>query len=129
MCTPPNPIDLSGWKPSRARVHLRDIPIDELTAVADGELIFGTHAGAAARASVTDSPDGTRWVGLSTIQSADPDAAHTLCEALLAWGASRGATRGYIRVRDGDRAAAVLARSLGFVLHHHARYITVAALT
>jgi N-acetylglutamate synthase len=111
-------------------VHLRDIPIDELTAVADGELIFGTHAGdAAARASVTDSPDGTRWVGLSTIQSAEPDAAHTLCEALLAWGASRGATRGYIRVRDGDRAAAALARSLGFVLHHHARYVTVAALT
>jgi hypothetical protein len=111
-------------------VHLRDIPIDELTAVADGELIFGTHTGnVAARASVTDSPDGTRWVGLSTIQTADPDAAHTLCEALLAWGASRGATRGYIRVRDGDRAAAALARSLGFVLHHHARYVTVTALT
>jgi N-acetylglutamate synthase len=111
-------------------VHLRDIPIDELTAVADGELIFGTHTGnAAARASVTDSPDGTRWVGLSTIEAADPDAAQTLCEALLAWGASRGATRGYLRVRDGDPAAAALARSLGFVLHHHARYITVTALT
>ena len=77
---------------------------------------------AAARASVTDSPDGIRWVGLSTIQSADPGAAHPLCEALLAWGASRGATRGYIRVRDGTSGAA--ARSLGFVLHHHARYIT-----
>jgi hypothetical protein len=109
--------------------QLRDIPIDELTAVADGELIFGAHAGTAARASVTNSPDGTRWVGLSAIHPADPPAAHTLCEALLAWGASRGATRGYIRVRDDDRAAAALARSLGFVLHHHARYVTVAALT
>jgi hypothetical protein len=111
-------------------VHLRDVPIDELTAVVDGELIFGNHAGtAAARASVTTSPDDTRWVGLSTIQPADPEDAHTLCEALLAWGASRGATRGYIRVRDDDRAAAALARSLGFVLHHQARYVTVAALT
>ena len=33
-------------------VHLRDIPIDELTAVADGELIFGTHAGNAAGAGL-----------------------------------------------------------------------------
>jgi hypothetical protein len=110
-------------------VHLRDIPLDELTAVIDGELIFGTHAGTAARASVTNSPDGTRWVGVSTVHPADPEAAHTLCEAMLAWGASRGATRGYIRVRDDDRAAAALARSLGFVLHHHARYVTVASLT
>jgi hypothetical protein len=109
--------------------HLQGIPIDELTAI-DGELIFGTHAGTAtARASVTYSPDGSRWVGLSTIHPAEPEAAHTLCEALLAWGASRGATRGYLRVRDDDRAAAALARSLGFVLHHHARYVTVASLT
>ncbi|WP_428342573.1 N-acetylglutamate synthase, CG3035 family [Mycobacterium sp.] len=118
-------------QPEPSAVHLRDIPIDELTAVAGGELIFGTYAdAAAARATVTDSPDGTRWVGLSTIQTtADPDAAHAVCEAVLAWGASRGATRAYLRVRDGDRAAAGLARSLGFVLHHHARFITVAALT
>jgi hypothetical protein len=109
--------------------HLRDIPIDELTAVVDGELIFGTHGTAVARASVTRSPDGTAWVGLSRIRPAGSDATHTLCEALLAWGASRGATRGYIRVRDHDRAGAALARSLGFVLHHHARYIPVAALT
>jgi N-acetylglutamate synthase len=114
-------------EPSAA--HLRDIPIDELTAVVDGELIFGTHGTAVARASVTRSPDGTAWVGLSRIHPADSDATHTLCEALLAWGASRGATRGYIRVRDDDRAGAVLARLLGFVLHHHARYIPVAALT
>ena len=124
----PDPSVRLESEPSAA--HLRDIPIDELTAVADGELMFGTHTDkAAARASVTDSPDGIRWVGLSTIQVADPVAAHALCEALLAWGTSRGATRGYLRVRDEDHAGAALARSLGFVLHHHARYITVAALT
>jgi hypothetical protein len=47
----------------------------------------------------------------------------------LAWGASLGATRGYIRFDDDDRAAAALARSLGFVHHHHARYVTVTAFT
>jgi N-acetylglutamate synthase len=123
----PDPAVRLAAEPSDA--HLRDIPIDELTAVVDGELTFGTHAGAAARASVTSSPDGTRWVGLSTVHPEDPEAAHRLCEALLAWGASRGAPRGYIRVRDDDRAAAALARLLGFVLHHHARYVTVASLT
>jgi hypothetical protein len=101
------------------------IPADVLTAVVDGELIFGTHADAAARAAVTDAPDGTRWVGLSALHKETPE----LCETLLAWGASRGATRGYLRVPDGDRPMADLARSLGFGLHHRVRFITVAALT
>jgi hypothetical protein len=124
--TDPDPTVRLAAEPSAA--HLRGIPIDELTAV-DGKVLFGTHGTTTARASVTHSPDGTWWVGLSTIHSADPDAAHTLCEALLAWGASGGATRGYLRLRDDDRAGAALARSLGFVLHHHARYITLPALT
>lgn len=72
----------------------------------------------ATQAAVTDAPDGTRWVGLSRIDTAS-------CEALLAWGASRGATRGYLRIAEDDRATAELARTLGFVLHHHARYITL----
>ncbi len=104
-----------------------EIPVDVLTAVVDGELVFGAHANvAAARAAVTNAPDGTRWVGVSAVGPAalHPDAGHPLCEALLAWGASRGATRGYIRVRDDDPGAAGLARSLGFVLHHRARYFT-----
>jgi len=104
-----------------------EIPVDVLTAVVDGELVFGTHENAAvARAAVTDAPDGTRWVGLSTVWMADPnsDAGRVLCEALLAWGASRGATRGYLRIHDDDHATRDLARSLGFVLHHRARYTT-----
>ena len=106
-----------------------EIPVDVLTAVVDGELVFGTHANAAvARAAVTDDPDGTRWVGLSTVWVADlnSDAGRALCEALLAWGASRGATRGYLRIHDDNHATADLARSLGFVLHHRARYVTPA---
>ncbi len=109
------------------RLYRREVPIDVLTAVVDGELAFGMYADlAVARASVTDAPDGTRWVGLSALRSADQGAGRALCEALLAWGAARGATRGYVRVLDDDHAAADLAQSLGFALHHRARYVTAA---
>ena len=109
------------------RLYHREVPIDVLTAVVDGELVFASHAEkAVARASVTDAPDGTRWVGLSAMRAADQDAGRALCKALLAWGAARGATRGYVRVLDGDHATAGLAYSLGFALHHRARYFAPA---
>lgn len=116
----PDPAILLTAAPSGAS----SIPVDELTAV-DGGLVFGAHGDTAARASVTDAPDGTRWVGLSAIHAATPK----LCEALLAWGASLGASRGYLRVCDDDGFTADLAGSLGFVLHHHARYVSATALT
>jgi hypothetical protein len=75
-----------------------------------------------ARAAVTDAPDGTRWVGLSAIPAA-AEPAGPLCEALLAWGAHRGATRGYVRVGDRDSHAIALAESLGFRLHHRRRVV------
>ena len=74
-----------------------------------------------ARAAVTGAPDGTRWVGLSAIRAADDQAAAGLCEALLSWGADRGATRGYL-IAD-DTFATDLADSLGFRLHHRRRYV------
>jgi N-acetylglutamate synthase len=105
------------------RLYRQDVPMDILTAVVDGELVFGTHAEkAVARASVTDAPDGTRWVGLSAMRVTDDGAGRALCETLLGWGAARGATRGYIRVRDDDHVTAGLAHSMGFALHHRARY-------
>jgi hypothetical protein len=107
------------------RAYRRDASIDVLTAVIDGELIFGTHAGGAgARAAVTAAPDGTRWVGLSAIHATDNGVdAQVLCEALLAWGADRGATRGYLQVPD--TGATALADSLGFRLHHRRHYVPV----
>jgi N-acetylglutamate synthase len=99
------------------------LPVEVLTAVTDGELVFGTHPGAAAaRAAVTDAPDGTRWVGLSALQAGDRSAGHRLSEALLGWGVRRGATRGYVAVDEHDRDAVTLADSLGFRLHHRRRY-------
>jgi hypothetical protein len=102
------------------RLYPGEEPIDVLTAVVDGELAFGSRADTAvARASVTDAPDGARWVGLSAPRAAD----RQLCETLLAWGAARGATRGWVRVPDDDPAAAGFVESLGFATHHHSRYL------
>jgi hypothetical protein len=78
------------------------------------------------RAAVTDAPDGTRWVGLSEVPAAhDEHDASRVCEALLTWGAHRGATRGYVRVGDHDTQTIALAESLGFRLHHRSRYFPV----
>jgi hypothetical protein len=123
----PDPSVMLSARPDDAwlRLYGREVPIDVLTAVVDGELAFGMRADrAVTRASVTDAPDGTRWVGLSALRVADHGAGRALCEAMLAWGAARGATRGYVRVLDDDRAAAGLVHSLGFALHHRARYFT-----
>ncbi len=97
-------------------------PAEPLVAVIDGELRFGVQPGAAARAAVTDARDGTRWVGLWVPDTADPAAAHRVCEALLAWGAGRGATRGYVAVADGDAAGRAVAGALDFRPHHRRRY-------
>ncbi len=121
--TEPDPAVLLSSRPDQAWLQLyrQEVPVDVPTAVVNGELAFAMHNDHAARASVTDAPDGTRWVGLSAMRTADRE----LCEALLSWGASRGATRGYVRILDEDHTAAGLAQSLGFTLHHRARYVIV----
>lgn len=127
----PDPSLVLSARPDDAwlRTYPGEIPVDVLSAVRDGELMFGAQPGVAvARAAVTDAPDGTRWVGLSALhadRSAGPAGPLKLglCEALLAWGARRGATRGYLDVGpgDGDDATA-LADALGFRPHHRRRY-------
>jgi N-acetylglutamate synthase len=126
----PDPLITLSARPDDAwlRTHRGEVPVDALTAVIDGELAFGAHAGGAvARAAVTDAPDGTRWVGLSALCAADhrTAAAGRLCEALLSWGAQRGATRGYLRAHAAGATA--LAESLGFRLHHRTRYFRATA--
>jgi N-acetylglutamate synthase len=76
--------------------------------------------GGTPRAAVTTAPDGTRWLCLSAGSAADGAAE---CEALLAWGAGRGATRGCVHVGDDDADNIALATSLGFRLHHRRRYV------
>jgi GNAT superfamily N-acetyltransferase len=114
--------------------YARDVPVDVLTAVVDGDVVFGISEGAAVgRAALTQAPDGTRWLGLSAVRVTDNSRgggqAKTVCTALLAWGIDRGATRGYTQVVDGhgDTAAALgLFGSVGFTAQHRCRYLRAA---
>ena len=112
------------------KILVRDAPEGHPGVALDNERDAGVMFGEFARAAVTDAPDGTRWVGLSEIRAADDHrGASRDCEALLAWGACRGATRGYMRVGEHDTNANALAESLRFRLHHRTRYFPVPAGT
>lgn len=80
-----------------------------------------------AQAALSAAPDGARWVGLWVPPGGHDAEARAGCEALLAWGAGRGATRAYLAVPDDEAAALELAGALGFRLHHRRRYLTVPA--
>ncbi|BDX34576.1 N-acetyltransferase [Mycobacterium antarcticum] len=111
-------------------VHPRRVPVDVLTAVVDGEVVFARVAGTAVgRAAVTVAPDGTRWAGLSAVHVAEEarrrGLARLVCEALLAWGIDRGATRAYVQVLADNTAAIRLYESMGFTEHHRSRYVSL----
>lgn len=115
------------------RLYRRDVPVDVLAAVVDGEVAFATIRGVAvARAAVTTAPDGGRWVGLSAVRVDDEargrGLGRGLCSALLAWGAERGATRGYVQVLVDNAAAIGLYESMGFAVQHRSRYVDARSL-
>ena len=115
------------------RLYQREVPVDVLTAVVDGEVAFATTGGAAVgRAAVTEAPDGTRWVGLAAVHVVEEarrrGLARDLCAALLAWGGERGATRAYVQVLADNAAASRLYESMGFSEHHRSRYVDARSL-
>jgi N-acetylglutamate synthase len=110
------------------RTYERDVPVEVLTAVIDGEVVFASISGAAVgRGAVTAAPDGTKWLGLSAVRVAAAQRrrghARALCSALLDWGASHGATRCYAQVLTDNSAARELYTSMGFSVHHRSRYV------
>jgi ribosomal protein S18 acetylase RimI-like enzyme len=115
------------------RLYRREVPVDVLTAVIDGEVAFAEVAGAAVgRAAVTDAPDGRRWVGLAAVHVVEEarrrGLARDLCAALLAWGGEQGATRAYVQVLTDNAAASRLYESMGFSVHHRSRYVDARSL-
>ena len=108
--------------------YARAVPAEVLTAVAGGQVMFASIPGAAvARGAVTESPDGTRWLGVSEVRVAAEQRgrghARAVCAALRSWGREHGATRGYAQVRDGDTAGLLFFQSLGFNPQHRTRYL------
>ncbi len=96
----------------------------------DGPLAFASIGDAAAigRGSVTESPDGRRWLGLTALWT-DPGRrggglAASVVVALTAWGIGHGADSVYLQVESGNRLAGSWYRRLGFGLHHTYRYLT-----
>lgn len=113
-----------GW----LALYRREVPVDVLTAVVDGEVAFGELAGAAVgRVAVTEAPDGTRWAGLSAVHVSEENRrkglARRLCAGLLGWAHERGATRAYVQVLAENDAARRLYESMGFLVHHRSRYV------
>lgn len=114
----------AGWR----RIYERDVPVDVLTAVVDGQLAFATQPDrAVGRGAVTSAPDGTAWLGISSVRVVPAHRrrghARAVCEALLSWGAEAGAGRAYVQVEVDNLAAIALYTSLGFRLHHQTRYV------
>ena len=109
-------------------LYQRDVPVDVLTAVVDGEVGFGSTDGAAVgRVAVTEAPDGTKWAGISAVRVSESQRrkglARSLCAGLLDWAHQRGATRAYVQVVEENTAARALYESMGFVVHHRSRYV------
>jgi ribosomal protein S18 acetylase RimI-like enzyme len=127
-------VDIAGAPDDEwLRVYRREVPVDVLTAVVDGEVAFASIAGAGVgRAAVTVAPDGRRWVGLSAVHVIEEarrrGLARDLCAALLAWGGDRGATRAYVQVLADNTAAVRLYESMGFTVHHRSRYLDARSL-
>lgn len=112
----------------------RDVPVEVLTAVVDGEVVFASIAeSAVGRGAITTAPDGTRWLGISAVHVNPAHRrrghARTLCQALLGWGAQHGADRAYVQVLADNAGAIMLYHQLGFRLHHQHRYVDARSLS
>ena len=110
------------------RIYERDVPVEVLTAVVDGAVVFAARGDAAVgRAAVTTAPDDMRWAGLSAVRVADDHRhqghARKLCSALMDWAGAQGAQNCYVQVLVDNAPALALYEQLGFTAQHRTRYI------
>ena len=81
---------------------------------------------AIARATITESGDGTAWLGLSNVEVAANSRRRgfgtLLGQHLLRWGRDNGAEHAYLTVPASDTAGVRLAEKLGFIEQHRRIY-------
>jgi GNAT superfamily N-acetyltransferase len=124
------PLPDSTW----LRLYEREVPVEVLSAVLDGVVVFARRGEAAVgRAAVTAAPDGTPWAGVSAVRVAEGHRreghARALCAALLDWASEQGAKRCYVQVLVDNAPAIALYEQMGFTATHRARYIDGAHMT
>ncbi|BBY80552.1 GNAT family N-acetyltransferase [Mycolicibacterium pulveris] len=110
------------------RLYERDVPVEVLTSIVDGEVVFASIDDAAvARGAVTTTIDGGRWVGISALRVTDAERrrghARRLCSALLSWGVEHGASHAYAQALTDNGPGRSLFAALGFLEHHRSRYV------
>lgn len=124
-------VDISS-EPTPAWLEFTDHVGTDLTdaSLVDAPLAFFTaSAGAVLRATITESEDGTKWLGIACVKVSESARrqrlAARLVAAAMAWGAAEGAEKCYLQVSVGNDAAVALYEKLGMLEHHRHRYIEV----
>lgn len=127
----PLEVDISS-EPTPAWLEITDHVGTDLTdaSLIDAPLAFFTaSAGAVLRATITESEDGTKWLGIACVKVSESARrqrlAARLVAAAMAWGAAEGAEKSYLQVSVGNDAAVALYEKLGMLEHHRHRYIEV----
>ena len=112
--------------------HSGSQPSEALAAPAEGTAVFARlladtgETTAIARGTLTESGDGTVWLGLSALTVA-ADQQDTRLEAelaahLLTWGKDHGAEKAWLEIEASDSTGVQLAEGLGFLEQHRHRY-------
>lgn len=105
--------------------------LKHLSSPIEGTLGFGRLAlegetVAIARGAITESGDGTAWLGLSNVELAANSRRRgfgtLLGQHLLRWGRDNGAEHAYLTVPASDTAGVRLAEKLGFIEQHRRIY-------
>ena len=134
---PPNPPAVSladtvtkGWlaDDARARSHGQAaLSVLQGPAQVSFATVVDTSGSVVAKGRAALSERADVWLGISDLSvSADHrrrGLAVTVLDALLAWGAERGATTAYLQTPQDNTAALSLYERLGFTVHHTYRYL------